>query len=385
MRGPDPTQGILRFDLRPTYGGTQLSPRLQRATMFTVRGNGGRFVEKDLLQLVELVTDAVSQHDEIEKNSPCWKRIGASMKRGADVVYKKWACLKHAANEVSHPKTGQNMPFFKDTAAMKALNMQVKDKFTAPLGAGFTQAVYEGVLVATGMSKDEAAKHGKIALGLSDYMPPGGGVKAVASAVKAVKTSEESGTPTSLLQAKRASKRKASQPNMGDLLNMYADRTEARRARVSVCCTGSPHAAHMQPTCSLVQPLGLMHAQRDIMEDYQRSMGAWRKECARVRSEDAAADRAALLEHMKSAREICQQDPLKVYDDEMDKMQKTWQKHKPKLELPEKPVEPHMPDVPEEAPKLNVPGRGAGSSRGKREQEGFDSDGDGEPLGIHAT
>ncbi|KAJ9522498.1 hypothetical protein QJQ45_008340 [Haematococcus lacustris] len=127
-------------------------------------------------------------------------------------------------------------------------------------------------------------------------MPPGGGVKAVASAVKAVKTSEESGTPTSLLQAKRASKRKASQPNMGDLLNMYADRTEARRAR--------------------------------------------------------------------------------VYDDEMDKMQKTWQKHKPKLELPEKPVEPHMPDVPEEAPKLDVPGRGAGSSRGKREQEGFDSDGD---------
>ncbi|KAL6751245.1 hypothetical protein V8C86DRAFT_2781560 [Haematococcus lacustris] len=236
-----------------------------------------KFVEKDLLQLVELVTDAVSQHDEIEKNSPCWKRIGASMKRGADVVYKKWACLKHAANEVSHPKTGQNMPFFKDKAAMKALNMQVKDKFTAPLGAGFTQAVYEGVLVATGMSKDEA---------------------------------------------------------------------------------------------------------RDIMEDYQRSMGAWRKECARVRSEDAAADRAALLEHMKSAREICQQDPLKVYDDEMDKMQKTWQKHKPKLELPEKPVEPHMSDVPEEAPKLNVPGRGAGSSRGKREQEGFDSDGDGEPLGI---
>ncbi|KAJ9531489.1 hypothetical protein QJQ45_015045 [Haematococcus lacustris] len=117
------------------------------------------------------------------------------------------------------------------------------------------------------------------------------------------------------------SKRKASQPNMGDLLNMYADRTEARRAR------------------------------RDS------SMGAWRKECARVRSEDAAADRAALLEHMKSAREICQQDPLKVYDDEMDKMQKTWQKHKPKLELPEKPVEPHMPDVPEEAPKLDVPGR----------------------------
>ncbi|KAL6750083.1 hypothetical protein V8C86DRAFT_2822507, partial [Haematococcus lacustris] len=266
-----------------------------------------KFVEKDLLQLVELVTDAVSQHDEIEKNSPCWKRIGTSMKRGADVVYKKWACLKHAANEVSHPKTGQNMPFFKDKAVMKALNM-------FPLGAGFTQAVYEGVLVATGMSKDEAAKHGKIALGLSDYMPPGGGVKAVASAVKAVKTSEESGMPTSLLQAKRASKRKASQPNMGDLLNMYADRTEARRAR------------------------------RDIMEDYQRSMGAWRKECARVRSEDAAADRAALLEHMKSAREICQQHPLKVYDDEMDKMQKTWQKHKPKLELPEKPAEPHMPD-----------------------------------------
>ncbi|KAJ9531250.1 hypothetical protein QJQ45_006692 [Haematococcus lacustris] len=42
MRGPDPTQGILRFDLRPTYGRTLLSPRLQRATMFTVRGNGGR-------------------------------------------------------------------------------------------------------------------------------------------------------------------------------------------------------------------------------------------------------------------------------------------------------------------------------------------------------
>ncbi|KAL6758017.1 hypothetical protein V8C86DRAFT_2609834 [Haematococcus lacustris] len=177
-----------------------------------------KFVEKDLLQLVELVTDAVSQHGELEKNSPCWKRIGASMKRSADVVYKKWACLKHAANE--------------DKAAMKALNMQVKDKFTAPLGAGFTQAVYEGVLAATGMSKDEA------------------------------------------------------------------------------------------------------------------------------------------------------QHPLKVYDDEMDKMQKTWQKHKPKLELPEKPVEPHMPDVPEESPKLDVPGRGAGSSRGKREQEGFDSDGDGEPLGI---
>ncbi|KAJ9520634.1 hypothetical protein QJQ45_007516 [Haematococcus lacustris] len=34
--------GILRFDLRPTYGRTPLSPRLQRATMFTVRGNGGR-------------------------------------------------------------------------------------------------------------------------------------------------------------------------------------------------------------------------------------------------------------------------------------------------------------------------------------------------------
>ncbi|KAL6747968.1 hypothetical protein V8C86DRAFT_2892660, partial [Haematococcus lacustris] len=129
-------------------------------------------------------------------------------------------------------------------------------------------------------------------------------------------------------------------------------------------------------------PCVLMHAQRDIMEDYQRSMGAWRKECARVRSEDAAADRAALLEHMKSAREICQQDPLKVYDDEMDKMQKTWQKHKSKLELAEKPVEPHMPDVPEEAPKLDVPGRGAGSSRGKREQGGFDSDSDGEPWGI---
>ncbi|KAJ9519894.1 hypothetical protein QJQ45_014621, partial [Haematococcus lacustris] len=77
------------------------------------------------------------------------------------------------------------------------------------------------------------------------------------------------------------------------------------------------------------------HAKRDIMEDYLRSMGAWRKECARVRFEDAAAERAAVLEHMKSAHEICQQDPLKVYDDEMDKMQKTWQKHKPKLELPD--------------------------------------------------
>ncbi|KAJ9525824.1 hypothetical protein QJQ45_009329 [Haematococcus lacustris] len=66
--------------------------------------------------------------------------------------------------------------------------------------------------------------------------------------------------------------------------------------------------------------------------------------------------RAALLEHMKSVREICKQDPL--YDDEMDKMQKTWQKHNPKLELPEKPVEPHMPDVLEEAPKLDVPRRG---------------------------
>ncbi|KAJ9531322.1 hypothetical protein QJQ45_006767 [Haematococcus lacustris] len=42
MRGPDPTQGILRFDLRPTYGRTLLSPRLQRASMFTVRGDGGR-------------------------------------------------------------------------------------------------------------------------------------------------------------------------------------------------------------------------------------------------------------------------------------------------------------------------------------------------------
>ncbi|KAL6748504.1 hypothetical protein V8C86DRAFT_3032794 [Haematococcus lacustris] len=58
----------------------------------------------------------------------------------------------------------------------------------------------------------------------------------------------------------------------------------------------------------------------------------------------------------------------------------TWQKHKPKLELPEKPVEPHMPDVPEEAPKLDVPGRGAGSSRGKREQGGVDSDSDGQAV-----
>ncbi|KAJ9505183.1 hypothetical protein QJQ45_024879 [Haematococcus lacustris] len=42
MRGPDPTQGILRFDLPPTYGRTLLSPRLQRASMFTVREDGGR-------------------------------------------------------------------------------------------------------------------------------------------------------------------------------------------------------------------------------------------------------------------------------------------------------------------------------------------------------
>ncbi|KAJ9505290.1 hypothetical protein QJQ45_013077 [Haematococcus lacustris] len=114
--------------LQPTTSEAILTPSAGKE-------NHGGFVEKDLLQLVELVTDAVSQHDEIEKNSPCWKRIGASMKRGADVVYKKWACLKHAANEVSHPKTGQNMPFLKDKAAMKALNMQVKDKFTAPLMA----------------------------------------------------------------------------------------------------------------------------------------------------------------------------------------------------------------------------------------------------------
>ncbi|KAJ9504574.1 hypothetical protein QJQ45_013680 [Haematococcus lacustris] len=138
--------------LQPTTSEAILTPS---AGTTCIEAPEARFVEKDLLQLVELVTDAVSQDDKLEKNSPCWKRIGASMKRSADVVYKKWACLKHAANEVSHPKTGQNMPFFKDKAAMKALNMQVKDKFTAPLGAGFTQAVYEGVLVATGMSKDE--------------------------------------------------------------------------------------------------------------------------------------------------------------------------------------------------------------------------------------
>ncbi|KAJ9522654.1 hypothetical protein QJQ45_019737, partial [Haematococcus lacustris] len=52
--------------------------------------------------------------------------------------------------------------------------------------------------------------------------------------------------------------------------------------------------------------------------NYCRSMGAWRKECARVRSEDAAADRAALLEHMNPLKVY--DDPLKVYDDEMDKM-----------------------------------------------------------------
>ncbi|KAJ9519002.1 hypothetical protein QJQ45_026322 [Haematococcus lacustris] len=49
MRGPDPTQGTLRFDLRPTYGRTPLSPRLQRATMFTVRGNGGRSIHHNIM------------------------------------------------------------------------------------------------------------------------------------------------------------------------------------------------------------------------------------------------------------------------------------------------------------------------------------------------
>ncbi|KAJ9511321.1 hypothetical protein QJQ45_029753 [Haematococcus lacustris] len=44
-------------------------------------------------------------HELVEK-SPCWQRIGAIMKRSADVVYKKWACLKHAANELDVPGRG---------------------------------------------------------------------------------------------------------------------------------------------------------------------------------------------------------------------------------------------------------------------------------------
>ncbi|KAJ9522005.1 hypothetical protein QJQ45_005042 [Haematococcus lacustris] len=57
-----------------------LQPTTSKAILTPSAGkeNHGVFVKKDLLQLVELVTDAVSQHDELEEKSPCWKRIGAA-------------------------------------------------------------------------------------------------------------------------------------------------------------------------------------------------------------------------------------------------------------------------------------------------------------------
>ncbi|KAJ9527402.1 hypothetical protein QJQ45_025678 [Haematococcus lacustris] len=270
----------------------------------------GKFVKSTVEQLTELVQNAVEKNESLVEKSPCWKRIGARMNRSATSVFKKWTALECAAIEVSkRPKTGHNMPFFKDSEAKAALATFVKAKTGTDLGAGFTVEVYEAIMQATGKSKAAAAVLGKIALGVNDNKPVGS-VSAVGAALKAVSGCEEGKTPTSsLLQAKRSYKRKAaSQPSMGDFLTMYAER-------------GAEEAQRNEA----------MRSQRDLMDGYQRRMGAWEKDCARMRSEEAAADRQALQEAMRVAREICKDDKTADYNTELAKLRKGWDDHKPLL------------------------------------------------------
>ncbi|KAJ9534477.1 hypothetical protein QJQ45_016161 [Haematococcus lacustris] len=160
----------------------------------------------------------------------------------------------------------------------------------------------------------------KLALGMADYTPAAGSVKAVSEAVKA---SAEGRAPTSdLIQARRAGKNKrTAQPSMAEAIKHHAERQAAQTDRME-----------------------LLRQQRDAERDYQRRLQAWETECSRVRSTAAAADRDAVLKHTSIAMEKSNGD-MQHYRSWMEVLTRTWEQHKPQLDLPPKP-EP-LPQLPQ--------------------------------------
>ncbi|KAL6764609.1 hypothetical protein V8C86DRAFT_2473256 [Haematococcus lacustris] len=160
----------------------------------------------------------------------------------------------------------------------------------------------------------------KLALGMADYTPAAGSVKAVSEAVKA---SAEVRAPTSdLMQARRAGKNKrTAQPSMAEAIKHHAERQAAQSDRME-----------------------LLRQQREAQRDYQRRLQAWETECSRVRSTAAAADRDAVLKHTSIAMEKSNGD-MQHYRSWMEELTRTWEQHKPQLDLPPKP-EP-LPQLPQ--------------------------------------
>ncbi|KAJ9521645.1 hypothetical protein QJQ45_008988 [Haematococcus lacustris] len=88
----------------------------------------------------------------------------------------------------------------------------------------------------------------------------------------------------------------------------------------------------------------LASTSREAQRDYQRRLQAWETECSQVRSTAAAADRDAVLKHTSIAMEKSNGD-MQHYRSWMEELTRTWQQHKPQLDLPPKP-EP-LPQLPQ--------------------------------------
>ncbi|KAJ9510585.1 hypothetical protein QJQ45_027430, partial [Haematococcus lacustris] len=130
------------------------------------------------------------------------------------------------------------------------------------------------------------------------------------------------GACTHLMQARRAGKNKrTAQPSMAEAIKHHAERQAAQTDRME-----------------------LLRQQRDAQHDYQRRLQAWETECSRVRSTAAAADRDAVLKHTSIAMEKSNGD-MQHYRSWMEELTRTWEQHKPQLDLPPKP-EP-LPQLPQ--------------------------------------
>ncbi|KAL6759038.1 hypothetical protein V8C86DRAFT_2583688 [Haematococcus lacustris] len=274
------------------------------------------------------------------------------MKRTPDAVWRKWSSLTCAINEIKSPRTGQNQPLFKDSKALSDLRETVQRKSQGPLGV-FNEEIMEAVMEGNQMHGKQAATIVKLALGMADYTPAAGSVKAVSEAVKA---SAEGRAPTSdLIQARRAGKNKrTAQPSMAEAIKHHAERQAAQTDRME-----------------------LLRQQRDAERDYQRRLQAWGTECSRVRSTAAAADRDAVLKHTSIAMDKSNGD-MQHYRSWMEVLTRTWEQHKPQLDLPPKP-EP-LPQLPQRLGPNSSQRAQLGREEAPAEE---DSDNDSQGVNVH--